>query len=88
MYPAVLKTPHLASPINGVGARGVISKRIQIEREGSLVSDLNFPAHNPECVKSKDAFSLIHNFYQIPKLKGCVAYRFQRKFAINHGSIK
>ena len=45
VYPAVLKAPHLAGPINGVGARGVISKRIQIERGGSLVSDLNFPAH-------------------------------------------
>ena len=51
MYPAVLEVPHLASPINGVGARGVISKRIQIEREGSVVSDLNFPAlTGPECV--------------------------------------
>jgi hypothetical protein len=27
VYPAVLKAPHLAGPINGVGARGVISKR-------------------------------------------------------------
>ena len=51
VYPAVLKTPHLASPINGVGARGVISKRIQIEREGSFVSDLHpRTLTSPECV--------------------------------------
>ena len=41
VYPVVLKAPHLAGPINGVGARGVISKRSQIEKEGSLVSGLN-----------------------------------------------
>ena len=57
VYPAVLKAPHLAGPISSVGARGVISKRSQIEKEGSLVSGLNFPAHNPECVKSKETFS-------------------------------
>jgi hypothetical protein len=65
VYPAVLKAPHLAGPINGVGARGVISKRSQIEKEGSLVSGLNLSRSQVLNVSRVKTHFIIHNFYLI-----------------------